>query len=307
MERIYVTGIAGMLGGNIAYLLKDKYEIYGVDRIPIFDTRIHAQVFDLLDYETLRESIDKIRPKYLIHTAAMINVDFCEKEPELAEELNFKLTEFLAKVCKDISCKMLYISTDAVFNGKCERLYLETDTVDPINVYGKTKLKGEYAVLDNDHIVVRTNIYGYNLQEKNSLGEWILKALQDESTIRLFTDIYFSPILVNELVEIIVQLLEREDICKEIYHVCGTGSVSKCEFGEKIAEIFGLRQCQIIKGVSEDMKFLAKRAKNMGMSNEKVKKLLKRTIRTPNESIDEFYRLYNDGFADRLKEMGICG
>ena len=96
MNRIYITGIAGMLGANIAYLLKDQSEIVGVDKVLFRADKIKCEQFDLLDYQKLRESILRAAPDVLIHTAALVNVDLCEEDQELAYQLNTELTVFLA-------------------------------------------------------------------------------------------------------------------------------------------------------------------------------------------------------------------
>lgn len=305
MKRIYITGIAGMLGANIAYLLKDRYEIIGVDKVSFMADGIKGEQFDLLDHTRLKESILQAAPDYLIHTAALINVDLCEEEVELAHQLNSELTDFLAKQCEEISCKMVYISTDAVFDGEDEKLYAEQDITCPVNEYGRTKLLGEDEVLKKNHLVTRTNIYGFNVQDKNSFGEWIYKSLQNGETLNMFTDIDFSPILVNDLAEVIVRLLE-EDL-HGLYHVCASGAISKYDFGKQLQSVFSLADGVIHESVSDNFPFKAQRSKHMGMSNEKVKEELGIRIPTPEESIEKFFQLYKDGYDQRLKNWGaVC-
>lgn len=294
-----------MLGANMAYLLKDHYEIIGVDQVLFVADKIKCEQFDLLDHEKLKESILQAAPDYLIHTAALINVDLCEEEEELAHRLNCELTAFLAKVCEDISCKMVYISTDAVFDGEAEKLYTEQDMTGPVNQYGKTKLLGEEEVLQRNHLVVRTNIYGFNVQDKNSFGEWIYKALQCGESLNMFTDIDFSPVLVNELTEVIAKLLEED--FHGLYHVCASGAISKYEFGKYLQSVFSLPDGRIRESVSDDFPFKAKRSKHMGMSNKRVKEELGIEISTPKESIEWFFRLYKDGYSQELKNWGTVG
>ena len=297
MKRLYITGIAGMLGSNIAYLLQDRYGITGVDKVPFTAENINCEQF-----EKLKQSILQSAPDYLIHTAALINVDLCEEETELAYQLNCELTEFLAQICAEISCKMVYISTDAVFDGQDERLYSEEDMTGPVNEYGKTKLLGEAEVLKRNHLVVRTNIYGFNVQDKNSFGEWIYKSLQQGETHNMFTDINFSPILVNDLTEVIVKLLEGDN--NGLFHVCATGSISKYEFGKYLQTVFSLTNGHIREAVSDNFPFRARRSKNMGMNNEKVRQQLGIELPTPQESVERFFKLYCEGYHKDLKEWG---
>lgn len=302
MKRIYITGIAGLLGSNIAYELSGKYIISGCDLNKFDMPGIENQIYDMLDYNTLRKNILHVKPDVIIHTAAFTNVDGCEEHPDLAEKLNTDLTREIAAICKNNFIKMIYISTDAVFNGNENYLYTETDGTNPVNIYGKTKLKGEQYILNGNNIIVRTNIYGYNLQNKNSFGEWILNSLMSDKSLNMFYDIQFSPMLANELAYII-DLAIREDI-EGLYHVCGTGNISKYDFGCRLKEIFNLSTGIIIRSPSVDHEFIAQRSNNMGMSNEKIKATLGINIRTPIESIKYFKELYDNHYPEKLKEFG---
>ena len=198
--RIYITGIAGMLGYGIYRTLKDRAEILGIDIVDIEIPGISYSKISLYDMEDIEENIIQTKPDILIHTAALINVEECEENPEEAKRLNTQVTAALADLCARHKIKMVYISTDAVFDGKEARLYSEEDVVNPPNVYGQTKLDGEAAALKYpENLVLRTNIYGINIQKKQSFGEWIYHSLKEDQTLHLFTDIDFSPILVNEL------------------------------------------------------------------------------------------------------------
>lgn len=302
MKRMYITGVAGMLGSNMAYLLRNRYEITGVDKIPFMAEGIRCEQFDLLNFAALKESILRASPDVLVHTAALINVDLCEEEKDLAYKLNTELTAFLAELCEEISCRMVYISTDAVFDGGEEKLYSEEDVTNPVNQYGKTKLLGEEYVLRHGHLVVRTYIYGFNVQEKNSFGEWIYKSLQQGETLHMFTDIDFSPILVNDLTEVIVELLEGD--IHGLFHICASGAVSKYAFGKYLQKVFSLPEGLIQESVSDNFPFKAKRSKHMGMSNKKAEQILGISIATPKESVERFFNLYREGYHANLKNWG---
>lgn len=292
MKKIYITGIAGLLGNNIATALKNKYEISGADLINVKIPNISYDVFNLCDEKELRYHITKCNPDILIHTVAAVNVDRCESDVDYAETLNAKLTKKIADICDELGIKLIYISTDAVFDGKKESLYIEDDIVNPINVYGRTKYEGEeYTSQIRNSLILRTNIYGLNIQNKKSFGEWVVDALNNNEEINMFEDILFSPILVNELARVIDKCIEK-NLCG-LYHACGTGAISKYEFGIKIKKIFDIKTGKINKSQSDIMNFIAPRAKNMGMSNQKLCSKLKIKINTPEESIEEFYRMYS--------------
>lgn len=291
--RIYITGIAGLLGNNIVKKLVNRCEITGVDILDMEIPNISYEQFSLYDTERLREHIENVKPDAVIHTAAAVNVDECEENPEWAYKLNEEVTGDIADICNILGIKMVYISSDAVFDGEDEKLYEETDLVNPLNVYAKTKLGGEKLVLQyKKNLVLRTNIYGHNIQNKKSFGEWIVDSLEEGKTLNMFDDIDFSPILVNDLAEIIYKALECD--LSGLYHACATGCISKYDFGTYLKEIFELKTGSISRSQSELMHFRAKRSKHMGMSNEKIKKDLGIKIRTPQESIQEFKRLYDE-------------
>lgn len=291
--KLYITGIAGLLGNNIVKKLVNRCEITGVDILDLDIPNVSYEKFSLYEKGRLREHIERVCPDALIHTAAAVNVDECEENPEWAHKLNEEVTHDIADICNELGIKLVYISSDAVFDGESEELYKETDQVNPLNIYAKTKLNGEKYVLSHErNLVFRTNIYGQNIQDKKSFGEWIVSSLEEGKTLNMFEDIDFSPILVSDLAEIIYKALEA-DLCG-LYHVCATGCISKYEFGVKMKAIFDLHTGMINKSQSETMHFKAKRSKHMGMSNEKIRKELGIKIRTPEESIREFKRLYDE-------------
>ncbi len=301
MKKVYITGIAGLLGNNIATELLDKYEIFGADIIKTDIPGVTYDVFDLCDEKELEYNISRCKPDILIHTVAAVNVDKCETDIDYAETLNAKLTQKVSSICEKLGIKLIYISTDAVFDGTKEGLYKEGDVVNPINVYGRTKYEGEvFASQIKNSLILRTNIYGLNIQNKKSFGEWVVDALENDMEINMFEDIYFSPILVNELARVIGCCIQQD--LSGLYHACGTGSISKYQFGLEVKKIFGIKTGKIKKSKSEIMNFVAPRAKNMGMSNESLCSKLNIRIHTPEESIEEFYHMYS-----HMREEGTYG
>jgi dTDP-4-dehydrorhamnose reductase len=299
MKSIYITGIAGMLGSNLAYLMRGKYKIFGVDRNKVSISGVNSYTFSVLEIEKLKKQLIESKIEILIHCAALANVDKCEINPEYANNINFQITSELCKICDELEIKLIFISTDAVFNGEKKGLYNESDKTDPKSVYGKTKLEAENEVLSfKNNLVVRTNIYGFNYREKKSFGEWIVVSLINNIELKMFNDIYFSPILVNDLADILVKCIEQ-DVCG-LYHICSTDSISKYDLAILIRSEFNLRG--VINQISMDsFSFKAPRTKNMGLCNAKIKELLGISLRTPAESVKEFKRLYVEGYPARLK------
>ena len=303
MKRaVFITGIAGLLGSNIAYILRDRYRISGMDRNPIRIKGVNNRVGSVLNYDALRSMILQDRPDYLIHCAALVNLDRCEEVPDEAWELNYQLTKFLADLCGEIHCKMIFISSDAVFAGNVAGLNSETTPVAPISVYGKTKAAAEQEVLKNPRgLVVRTNIYGYNFRDKSSFGEWIKNTLESQLELNMFTDLWFSPILVNELTEILAMCMEQD--VSGLYHICSTGSISKYDMAVEIQKVFGLLGT-INKASMKHFAFKAPRTQNMGMDNTAIRERLGISIDTPEESVVRFKKLWDEGYPKQLKKGG---
>lgn len=300
MKKIYITGVAGLLGSNLIYILRDKYKICGSDLIPVKCDGLSMDCIDLLNYNELQKSIARHKPDVIVHTAALVNVDACEENQELAYKINDDLTRKISEIGQENNIKIIYISTDAVFDGESTKLYTENDIPNPINIYAQTKLAGEKHILRNEmNTVLRTNIYGYNVQDKDSFGEWILNSLKENKEINMFNDISISPILVNDLASIIDAVINNDLV--GLYHACSSGSISKYDFGCILKSKFLLEQGVIHRTNSDIMTFKAKRSKNMGLSNKKICSELGITIRTPEESISYFKELYDQKYPQTLK------
>ena len=135
--KVFITGLAGMLGCNIAYKLRKEYIISGVDLIKVNMENVDSYEFDALDYKKLSDCFKEVNPDIIIHTAAAVNVDKCETELDYAEKLNVKMTDNICRAAREVGAKIIYISTDAVFDGTDENLYYENDKVCPINIYSE--------------------------------------------------------------------------------------------------------------------------------------------------------------------------
>ena len=303
MKKVYITGLAGLLGSNLAFLLKDSYEVYGADIVDVKMPGIHTAHYDILEEDKVREELVVTQPDIVIHTVAAVNVDLCEANPEFATRLNASSTQILTNICRELGIKLIYISTDAVFDPSENRLNTEKDQTNPKNEYGRTKLLGEqFALKVKENLVLRTNIYGCNIQNKLSFGEWIRTSLLEDQTLNMFSDIYFSPILVNDLA-VLIDLCIKKKLCG-LYHACGTGSVNKYEFGTYLKKEFQIETGTINKSASDNVTFQAPRSQYMGMSNEKIKQALNVSIRTPYESIQYFRQLFEQSYDQKLKEFG---
>jgi len=274
--KILITGASGLLGSKVAELALSKgYEVYSAyNQHP---TYYGSPVkMDLRDLDSCKRVFENIRPEVVIHSAALTNVDLCEVEKDVAWRVNVYGTELVARLCKELNCFMVFISTDYVFNGE-KGLYSEEDLPDPINYYGYTKLKAEGVVKNilNDYCIVRTSaIFG----SKPAAGKinfvlWILKNLRQKREINVVIDQINSPTLNTNLAEAILEILDRR--LSGLYHISGATPINRYDFACLLAEEFKLERELIQPTTSDRINWIAKRPKNSSLNIAKAQRKLK--------------------------------
>jgi dTDP-4-dehydrorhamnose reductase len=260
---------------------------------------------DITGYQDTSRKVMEIRPDVIIHTAALTNVDYCEENREQTWKINVEGTRNLAEIAEKTGSYLIYISTDSVFDGK-KGLYKEEDKPNPQNYYAKTKLEGEKVLqkYDLEYAVIRTSIFGWNIQNKLSLAEWILEGLKNKRVLTMFKDVFFSPILVNNLAEAIVEIYQRN--LQGVWHVAGVEKCSKLHFAYKIAEIFGLDDTNI-KPISVDESNLkAKRANDLSLDVGKAVKKLSVKLLDVEGGLIWMKQLLESGYVHQVKEGLAC-
>ena len=300
MERIVITGGSGLAGANIAKTLVSKFDVYG-----IYNTnKVEMKGVDFRQVDLSREAdlevIGQLKPSVIIHCAAFANLDGCEQDPERAYRDNVIASVNIARTAKKIGAYLIHISTDSVFDGERGN-YKETDTANPINVYGRTKLQAEKEVLGVCPVcaVVRTNFYGWNKREKLSMAEWMLDKLENGQKLTGFGDVYFSPLLVNDLADTLPELYESR--YSGVIHIAGGQTCSKLEFAHLMAKVFGLEE-DLIEPVSvEDLNLPAPRGKNISLNVSKAQSLLRAPLSGAEEGLKKMKYLRESGYVEELK------
>jgi len=272
--RIGITGASGMLGTALVSHMSKSHKIFATSRSRgVEGQNIDWDCFDLTDVMLLNDWLERSKPNLVIHCAAIVNVDNCESNVELAIKLHVKTTEVIANYLHSNNGRLIYISTDSVFNGEKQGLYNENDSVNPLNVYAKTKLTGEWPVLSmNNGLVLRVNIIGWTQKGGVSFAEWLLRGLIDNTPLNLFHDVYFSPLHVDDLSLIIERIINKPVF--GLYHCASSSSISKYDFGRKMAEIFQLSDENINRVSVKGMNFKADRPKNMALDVRKISSAL---------------------------------
>ena len=279
-ERVLIIG-KGFLGSHLEKKLKElNNDVFTTG----FNTNDNVDFrLDVRNEESITDCIKKIKPNYIINCSANVDSDFLEKNPDIAFSINAEGAKNIAKVSKKYNVRLIHISTDAVFDGE-KGSYIEEDLTNPINVYGKSKALGENLVKENstDYVIVRTNIFGIDVNGRDFISN-IVKNLKNQKQMTGFDDILFTPLEVSNLSEMISEIA-KTDYCG-IIHLSSDTSISKFQFILQVADIFELDKSLIQKGTSEEVKFVAKRPKNLTLSNNKAKKILRTRIVPLKESL----------------------
>lgn len=274
-KSVLITGISGMLGMAIYRHFKqlNSYKIFGISRNKKFRLEGAEILIGNLTSKDFLNSIQSQKFKSIIHCSAEVNVNLCEIDKELAYKANVSATELLFSILD--SDNYIYISTDAVFDGKVGN-YAEDSLVNPLSYYAETKLLGEEAVKNNaiNHYILRTNIYGFNIPMKKSLFEWGYTELKDGKTINGFSNMYFNPMYVGQLAEIIEKIV-ASDIEFGIYNVATNEKISKYDFLLKITKEFDFSKQDVNRIEFNQNDFVAPRALNTTLDNSKVRMAFK--------------------------------
>jgi len=301
--KLLITGSSGLLGLNLALEAMTSHEVIGVDRSRLKSAPFQTLNADLLDEGTVDSVLDEARPDWLIHCAALADLEACEENPEAARRLNADLPSALAKACKTRGIHMVQISTDAVFDGTKSGVYTEEDDPHAVNIYSQTKLDGERAVLESneDAIVARVNFYGWSLGGRRSLAEFFFHNLTNNKSMSGYTDVIFCPMHVSHLAQTLLAMLAKG--LRGLYHTVGPQPMSKYQFGVEIARKFGLNDSEISPKSISASSLIARRAHNLYLSVDKLSTDLGTSLPSFSTGLDLFYSQFRQGYPQKLRSF----
>jgi dTDP-4-dehydrorhamnose reductase len=273
VARLLITGAGGLLGANLVLEgLTAGYRVIAVDLgHPVGHPEVESVVADLSQPGEAEKVMRRQQPDWVIHCAAATSVDGCEANPDVAFRLNRDMAGQVALGCQRAGARLAHISTDAVFDG-ARGGYTENDTPRPVNVYGQSKLEGEWVVAAEcpSALIIRTNIYGWNAQSKLSLAEWFLSHLEAGKACPGFTDVLVTPILVTDLAHLLLRLLGEG--MEGIHHVAGAECISKYDFGVRLAVNFGFDPDLVLPSTAASVNLRAPRGRNLCLRCTKVER-----------------------------------
>ena len=266
MKKILITGAVGQLVTSLCKVLSNE-SILAAGRVIISTKKYKCIELDITNQRKVAEIIRNYKPDIIIHLAAMTDVDGCEKTPEIAFDVNVKATENLLTSFKG---KFIYISTDYVFDGE-KGPYFEDDKVNPMSVYGKTKLYGENLVQqsDIDWVILRSNIiFSYSDRTKASFVNWVVDSLKKRQMITVVDDQWNNPTWTNDLAKVISKIIEKD--INGLYHYGGRDYLNRLEFAKMIASTFGLDGSLIKPITTSELNWLAQRPLKSGLYTNKI-------------------------------------
>ena len=274
MMKAFVTGVGGQLGHDVMNeLAKRGYEAVGSDIFDTLNTEYPYIQLDITNSDAVNRVITEVSPDVVIHCAAWTAVDAAEDEANIPKvrAINVDGTQFIANVCKNLDCKMIYISTDYVFNGQGTEPW-EPDCKDyaPLSVYGKSKLDGELAVANTieKYFIVRT-AWVFGLNGKNFI-KTMLNVGKKYPEVRVVNDQIGTPTYTYDLARLLVDMTETEKY--GYYHATNEGGyISWYDFTLEIYKQAGL-STKVIPVTTEEYG-LSKAARPFNSRLEKSKLL----------------------------------
>lgn len=300
--RLLVTGASGLLGINLCLVAAAQgHQVIGLTK----SRALHGIPFDqaranLLYMDEALEVIARAKPDAIIHCAAIADLNIAEKEPELALKLNRDAAGKLASAASRWGIPLVHISTDAVFDGITGG-YDEHATPNPLSIYAKTKLAGEQAVQEchPEAIVARVVFYGWSISGQRSLSEFFFNNLSDGIRIKGFTDTRFCPLYVEDLAEILLEMLAVG--LSGLYHVVSPESLSKYDFGMRIAQRFNLDADLVEPVRMQELARGAPRALNLVLRPDKLQIALGHTFPSIDDGIERFYQRWLGKYPQQLQ------
>ena len=256
--RVLVTGVKGQLGYDVVKELNKRGHIaIGTD----------IEEMDITDAENVDKVIKESSPEAVIHCAAYTAVDAAEDNEALCRKINSDGTQNIANVCQELDIKMIYISTDYVFDGEGEKPWEPEDDRTPLNVYGQTKYEGELAVqntLDKFFIVRIAWVFGVN--GKNFI-KTMLNLGKTRDSLTVVNDQFGSPTYTYDLARLLVDMVETDKY--GIYHATNEGICTWYEFACEIFKQAGMN-VKVSPVSADEYPAKAKRPSNSRMSKEKL-------------------------------------
>lgn len=301
--RVLITGGSGLLALNWAATIRKQNTVFlALHSRKLIMNGVNAFFIRLDSVSSLVDFLTKNKIDILISTLGLTNIELCEINPAAAEYTNMHLAGVAASACRQSGVRFVQISTDHLFAGD-KTFVNEEELVSPLNVYGKTKAAAEALILNINikSLIIRTNFFGWGPSYRHSISDTILMALRSGQKITLYKDVYYTPIIISELVKLVHQLLEGD--ATGIYNVVGDDRLSKYEFGLLISKTFNEDSGLIHEGSIQDNANLVTRPLDMSLSNAKLTQFIGHSIGTVQNFIEMLYVEEKNDVISELRKL----
>lgn len=240
--KIIITGGSGLLGQYLNINLSREHSILTVYNNSTGNcTEYNCIKSDLFNTDYLSEVMKSFRPDLFIHTAAVSRPEDCDKLPiDYVININYKLTKFLTDHCNRIKCRLIFTSTDLVYDGDSNKIHRESSIPKPVSLYAQTKLKSENYIRENsnDYIVLRTSLlYGIGLNGSTCNFHNMINSFKNGKKVRLFYDQFRTPLSLHNAAEMISEIA-KADIKNVTMNFGGSERVSRSDIGEMVCRKF---------------------------------------------------------------------
>lgn len=287
MHRMLITGSQGVLGSTLKeHFVRQRYEILATNK----------ENMDVRNSELVNDTISNFRPDTVFHLAAITDLELCEEQPDLAIDVNTYGTKNIVDACNAVGCKIVYVSTGAVFDGTKKEAYKETDKPNSRSVYGKTKYLGEQIIIERsrDYLIVRGGwLFGGFEKDKKFVSKILRLLMGGSKEICAIDDTRGSPTFAEDFVRNLELLILSE--MRGIYHVTNQGFATRYDIAEKIIKATGINNVEL-KLVSSDyfkQKYSVLRIANETLDITKVLKMDGQfSVRPWEEAITEYVCRY---------------
>ena len=252
---ILATGVSGFIGGHVWAALAEREDVWGAygstGPVPLHPER--QLPVDLSQPDSLSNVVRELKPRCIIHLAAMAGPAICQNQSLLAWQINNRAVRRMARAAAKLKARVILASSDQVFDGS-KGNYREGDRPNPVNVYGETKKAAErsvFSTVENSVVARFNNTYGSPKFGGSSFSEWILGRVKAGERVILFKDQYRSPIDVTTLVNALIELIDNP--FQGLLHLGGANRVNRLTFGRKLIEFTRGDLSLIAEAVSSDL------------------------------------------------------
>lgn len=278
--KFFITGGSGLLGQRIATVADNNDEVILAHNSNCMDNSVKC---DITDKSQVADVIGGSDCDVIIHAAAMTNVDLCEDEVDMAYDINANATGYIAQTAEDIGAKVIYVSTDFVFDGEVGN-YTEDDSVNPLGIYAKSKYEGEVMLqkYSSNWAIARISVL-YGWHERNNFTTWLIDELRNHNSVNIVTDQINSPTYADNAAEAMFAIAKSD--VNGIFHTAGNDLISRYDFALKVASEFDLDE-SLINPITSD-KFIQKapRPRDSSLNVSKIEDVLDFKMETCSESL----------------------